>query len=243
VEHLAQERENPDPGISQREGAARERAARERQQRVEEALRQLPEVQAVKERQAKNAGKARAAKIKEARVSTTDPDARVMRMPDDGFRPAFNVQLATDVKSGVIVGVAVTNSGADQGQALGMEQQVAKRTGRHPEQYLMDAGFINLEQIREMERSGIVVYAPPTAGQEAPKAKDPPEIANWRARMSTEEAKKVYEHRFPAAERPNAQITEHYGVRQFRIRGLSRTSSFMLLVVITHNLLRWMALA
>jgi len=199
-------------------------------------------VQAVKERQAKNASKAQAAKIKEARVSTADPDARVMRMSDGGFRPAFNVQLATDVKSGVIVGVAVTNSVADQGQALGMEQQVAKRTGRHPKGYLMDAGFINLEQITELKQNGIVIYAPPTAGQGAPKAKDSPEIANWRARMSTEEGKEVYEHRFPTAELPNAQITARHGVRQFRIRGLSRTSSFMLLVVITHNLLRWMAL-
>ena len=125
VKDLAKQREHPDPGIRQRERAARERAARERLQRVEEALRQLPAVEAAKERQAKRAGKERAARLKEARTSTTDPDARVMKMPDGGFRPAFNVQLATDKDSQVIVGVSVTNHGTDQGEALPVEEQVA----------------------------------------------------------------------------------------------------------------------
>jgi len=108
VKQLAKQREHPDTGVSQRERAARERAARERLQRVEAALRQLPEAEATKERQAKRAGKERAARLKEARTSTTDPDARVMKMADGGYRPAFNVQLATDKDSQVITGVSVT---------------------------------------------------------------------------------------------------------------------------------------
>jgi transposase len=106
VERLAGEREHPDPGATRRERAARERAAKERLERVEQALAHMPAMEAAKERQAKNAGKARQAKLKEARVSTTDPEARVMKMADGGFRPAYNVQLATDVDSQVIVGVA-----------------------------------------------------------------------------------------------------------------------------------------
>ena len=123
VEMLAQEREHPDPGVSRRERAAREWAARSRAARaarVEEALRQLPEVQAVKERQKRHAGKKRAAKVTEARVSTTDPDARVMKMPGREFRPAYNLQFATDVDSQVIVAVAVVNRGNDQGEGLVM---------------------------------------------------------------------------------------------------------------------------
>ena len=120
VEGLAQEREHPDTGVSRRERAARERAAQERADRVEEALRQLPEVQAVKERQKRHAGKRRAAKVTEARVSTTDPDARVMKMPGEDFRPAYNVHFATDVDSQVIVGVGVINRGTDQGEGLVM---------------------------------------------------------------------------------------------------------------------------
>lgn len=138
VKRLAQDREHPDTGVSKRKRAARERAVQERKERVEHALDELPAVQAAKERQAKRAGKARRTKLNVARVSTTDRQARVMKMPDGGFRPAHNVQLATDVESQVIVGVGVINRGTDKGEALAMEEQVARRTGCHPQAYLMD---------------------------------------------------------------------------------------------------------
>src|SRR4030042_2115863 len=83
-----------DPQASQTELAARERALREKQERMEEAWRELPQVEAAKERQRRNGGKAKAAKVKEARVSTTDPKARNMKMAAGGFRPAYNVQYA-----------------------------------------------------------------------------------------------------------------------------------------------------
>ena len=97
VEGLVQGGEHPGPGGSLRERAARERAAQERLERVENALGQLPEVQAAKERQAKHAGRARQAKGKEARVSTTDPEARILKMAAGGFRPGCHVQPGTDV--------------------------------------------------------------------------------------------------------------------------------------------------
>ena len=82
VEWLALEREHPDPGVSRRERAGRERAAQERLERVEHTLGQLSEVQAAKERQARHAGRARQARLREARVSITDPEARVMKIRD-----------------------------------------------------------------------------------------------------------------------------------------------------------------
>ena len=111
VERLAKEREHPDPGVTRRERAARERAARERQERVHEALAYLPQAQAKKERQRRTKATAQRSKVTKARVSTTDPQARVMKMPDGGFRPAYNVELATDSANGVIVGVSVTSGG------------------------------------------------------------------------------------------------------------------------------------
>ena len=138
VDRLAKEREHPDPGVTRRERAARERAARERQERVHEALAYLPQAQAKKERQRRTKATAQRSKVTKARVSTTDPQARVMKMPDGGFRPAYNVELATDSANGVIVGVSVTSEGTDAGQAAPMEEQVAMRTGRHPDSYLMD---------------------------------------------------------------------------------------------------------
>src|SRR3990172_3825796 len=138
VEQLAKERENPDLEVNRRQEAARERAAREREQRVEDALRQMPAVKAAKERKRKTAAKKERAKVKEPRVSTTDPEARVMKMPDGGFRPAYNLQFATDVGSQVIVGVGVTTEGSDGGQAVPMVEQITERTDEKPDNYLMD---------------------------------------------------------------------------------------------------------
>lgn len=247
VKRVAQEREHPDRETSQREQAARERAAREREERIEQALRQLPQVQAVKERQKKHAGKAKAARVKEARVSTTDPSARTMKMADGGFRPAYNVQYATDTRSQVIVGVDVTNQGTDQGQALDMERQVEKRTGKQPESYLVDGGFVDLQDIKVMEQKGIEVYAPPkdNRGREVSYGKGAagtPEVAAWRGRMRTQEAKGIYKQRAATSECVNALMRTRYGLQQFTVRGLPKVLGAVLLTVLAHNLLRWISL-
>ncbi len=241
VERLAKEREHPDPLVNRREQAARERAARERVERVEEALRQLPALQAVKERQQRHAGQKRAAKVTEARVSTTDPDARVMKMADGGFRPAYNVQFATDTASGIIVGVGVTNKGADQGQALPMADQVIQRTGRQPEAYLLDGGFVDLEDIRWLEEGGIAVYAPLKERQK-PRArlKESNPVQAWRLRMATPEGKEVYKERAATAEWVNAQARVRYGLQQFRVRRLPKVRCVALLIALAHNLCQWL---
>jgi len=61
------------------------------------------------------------------RASTTDPEVRVMKMADGGWRPAVNIQYATDFESGVVVGVDVTNGGNDQAQLVPMVDQIADR--------------------------------------------------------------------------------------------------------------------
>jgi transposase len=248
VERVAQEREHPDPGVSQRAQAARQRAVQDREERVQRALRQLPAVQAAKERQRHTRSKAQRGKVKEARVSTTDPDARVMKQADSGYRPAYNVQFATDAGSGVIVGVAVINQGHDTGQAQPMEAQVVKRTGQHPGVYLMDGGFATGEDVTALEKLGITVYAPvklprnkPEEERYQPHYGDSPQVVQWRQRMSTDEAKAVYRLRAATAEWTNAQARGH-GLLPFAVRGLGKVLSAVLLVTIAHNLMRWRAL-
>ena len=218
-------------------------------QRVEKALAYLPHAQAAKERQQQTKALAERAKVSEPRTSTTDPEARVMKMPDGGFRPAYNVELATDRARGVIVGVAVTTESTDAGQALPMEEQVVKRTGQQPRAYLMDGGFATREDITALEERGITVYAPvrlPRNRSEEerfqPRYGDSPEVVQWRQRMATEEAKARYKERGATAEWGNAQVRQH-GVSQFTVRGLVKVTTVMLLVAVAHNLLRWVALA
>lgn len=248
VTRLAAEREHPDPGVTRRQQAARERAARERQQRLEQALRELPIVQAAKDRQLRARGRARE-EVTEAKVSTTDPEARVMRMADGGFRPAYNVQFATDAGSQVIVGVTVTARGTDQGEALPMLEQVMERTGQRPGAYLMDGGYLNLAQITAIEQQGIAVYAPlrpPRRTEErepqTPRPSDSPEVAAWRARMATPEGKAIYKERAATAECVNAQVKGRHKLTQFLVRGTAKVTSVALLMAISHDLMRWIAL-
>lgn len=249
VTRLAKEREHGDPGVSRREQAARDRAARHRTERVQEALRQMSAVQAAKGRQQRTLAKSKRKKISEARISTTDPEARVMKMPDGGWRPAYNVQMATDVDTGVIVGAAVVNQGNDSGQAPVMEEQVWQRTGVHPEAYLVDGGYAQREDIATLEGRNITVYAPvrpprtATSGRErsSPRRDDSPAVVAWRQRMETPEAKARYKMRAATAEWANAQI-RHHGLLRFTVRGLSKVLSVVLLAVIAHNIVRAIAL-
>lgn len=248
VKRLAEQREHPDPGVTTRKQAARERAARERLQRVEQALAYLPQAQAAKETQRKRDALVQRKKITEPRTSVTDPEARVMKMADGGFRPAYNVQFATDAASRVIVGVAVTPSGSDAGQAAPMVAQITQRLGAQPEVYLMDGGFAGRADITALGQRGITVYAPvrlprwkPAAERYRSRWGDSPQVEAWRERMATAEAKAIYRQRAATAEWTNAQVRQH-GVSQFMVRGLDKVTTVMLLVAVAHNLLRWLRL-
>lgn len=100
---------------SRRTIAAQQRARRQIQQRVQDALDRMPELEAIKRR---NGGKS------EARASTTDAETNVMKMADGGFRPAYNTQFASDCDSQVIVGVELSTSGSDMAQLAPMVEQV-----------------------------------------------------------------------------------------------------------------------
>ena len=255
-EHLGQARElvqtlktqaQADPGqAGRRAQAARQRAAREREERIQAALGQLPEVAAAKKR---NASKA------EARASTTDADARVMKMGDGGFRPAYNVQFATACEGQVIVGMDVVNAGSDMAQLAPMLSQVEQRLGRSPGQWLVDGGFPAHEQI-DAVAGKTELYAPvpePRAKQDEqgnpveqdkhqPKPDDSAAVARWRARMGSEEAKQIYKQRAATAECVNAQARNR-GLLRMPVRGLSKVRSVVGLFVLAHNLMRMAVLA
>jgi transposase len=238
VAHVKHEAEHPVPGCSAREQAAAARAARERVKRVQQALAELPVVQAVKTTAEQKAA---------ARVSTTDPEARVMKMGDGGFRPAYNVQLATTTDGRAIVGVQVTNCGSDQGRLEPMVKEIAQRTGTRPAEYLVDGGFVKLESITAAASQGVTVYAPVpeprTVGIDryAPKADDPPAVAAWRERMGTDAAKAIYKDRAATAETTNADCRTHRGLNGFNVRGQAKVLCVALWTAVTYNALRWIA--
>jgi transposase len=253
VERLASEREAPDvPDVktTRKQQVARERAARERLDRVERALEALPALEAIKEQQRKQLAKGKRERVKEARVSTTDPEARVMKMGDGGFRPALNIQLATDGDSRAILGVEVSQQGSDGGLVAPMEAQVAERTDRHPDEYLMDGGLVTRDDITTLASHDVTVYAPvepprtATSGRTAydPRPDDTPAVAEWRQRMGTDDGKAAYRQRSGIAEWTNAQLRFRHGLQRFTVRGVDRVTSVVLLLAVTHNLLRYLSL-
>lgn len=233
-----------DASATKRSHAAKLSGAEERMARVEEALRQIPAVEALK---AKNRKKGEDPEKSPARVSTTDPDARVMKMADGGFRPAFNVQMASDTKSQVVLGVSVTNEGSDRSQMQPMVEQLQQRYGEVPKEHLVDGGFVNLEQIDSVAAKGVAVLGPvpkprdPKRDPFVPLKSDSEAVAEWRARMKTDETKETYKQRASTAECVNANARKN-GLSQFPTRGLLNALSCALLVAVTHNCLRAVAL-
>ncbi len=225
-----------DPGATtRRQAAARQRAAAERRERVAKALAQWPAVEAKK----------KASEREKARASTTDPDARVMKMADGGFRPAFNAQLATDTAAQVIVGVDVSDAGSDLGQLAPMVAQVQGRYGQAPAELLVDGGFVKHADLIAVARPeiGCTVYAPvlephdPSRDPYQPRPGDPAVIAAWRHRMGTEAAKTIYKERAATSECVNA-LARNRGLQRFLVRGLTKVKAVVLWFALAHNLMR-----
>jgi transposase len=225
-----------DSGLS-RDAAAQARVAADRLARVEEALAQLPAVAEAKQRNRSKTA---------PRTSTTDPDARIMKMSDGGYRPAYNVQFATDHDSHAIVGVDVTNVGSDQQQLVPMLQQVEARVGR-PTTWLADGGYVSYDAIEETARHDVTLLmpVPRRRGSDDPVPSQPtdtPAVCQWRARMQTDTAKQVYRIRGATAERINADAKTHRTLTRLGVRGLPKVHTWVLWIALAHNLLRAMAL-
>lgn len=234
METVREEREENPAKLDKRKQAAQERAARERKERVTEALRQLPEAQAKKKEEEDK---------KKARVSTTDPDARVMKMADGGFRPAFNAEISTDTGSQIIVQVDVINEGSDQGQLSSMMDKVKENYGKYPDEALVDGGFPKKDEIDDCTAKGITVYAPVPKPKDEnrdryePMAKDSEAVAQWRKRMGTDEAKEIYKERASTAECVNA-IARNRGLWNFTVRGLKKVKTMLVWFALAHNVMR-----
>lgn len=235
-------REATDPVISARRAAARKRGAEQRLVRLQAALDQVAEVTATKRRSG--------AKDQTPRVSTTDPEARVMKMGDGGFRPAFNVQLATTTdQARVIVGVAITNRGSDMAQSTPMLEQIEQRTGVRPAEILLDGGYTSHDAIDAAAEREAVVYGPlpkPRDGDSrdphAPRDGDSDAVVAWRRRMGTDEAKTIYKARAATAETVNADAKAHRGLDHFGVRGVHKALGSASLFALTYNILRFIAL-
>jgi transposase len=242
VERLKRELDDDPDASNRRKRAAQERAARENERRVAEALAELDRIKAER-------AKARNKAKSEPRVSTTDPEARVIKMASGGFRPAWNAQIASDPQSQVVVAVDVSNSSSDRGHMQPMLERIRHRLKMMPKRYLVDGGYTDRADIdwcASSEGGGVKVYCPLTHSKhgtppEAPRRDDGPGALDWRRRMSTPTGKAIYRHR-AKAECIHAHFRRR-GLKTVLVRGIEKVKAVLLWHAIAHNMLRMAALA
>jgi transposase len=240
VAQLKQEM-NDDPDASNRRiRAASERAAREREARVKAALGKLAEIEAQRERRGRT-NKKQVAKQKEPRSSTTDPQARIMKMAAGGYRPAYNCQLGTVAKGQIVVAVEVTATGSDRGLMPPMLKEIERRYGHRPKRYLVDGGFNKNDDTEWAAGIGVKVYGPPIRSKHktdpyAPRHDDGPGVAAWRRRMNSAYGKAVYKRR-TMGECINARF-RNWDLRQFVVRGRLKAQAVLNMFALANNILQ-----
>lgn len=143
--------------LSQRVIKARQRAIREKKERLEEALKELEDI-----------AKTRKPSDKAPRVSESEPTARVMKQPDGGFAPSYNVQICTEASNKIIVAVETTEAGTDYDQLEKGIEAIEANTGQQPEQMVVDGGYIKNSNVETTEERGVELFGP--AAEHNPKA-------------------------------------------------------------------------
>jgi len=243
VEALAAKVSDDAPAADGRRRAARQRAAADRVARIKAAQKRHEELVAERQRREKtNANQTK--KQKAPRASTTDPEARVMKMADGGFRPAYNGELIAEPTSGVVLSVAVDTSGSDGGWVRPMVEQVTECFGAAPDELLVDGGFASaadIEWAAAPENGAIAVFMPPGKSKHGrdpcePRDRDGPGVAALRARMASAAGKVIYRLR-SIHECINAHLRQRR-LYQVTVRGKAKVVTILLWHALAHNLAR-----
>ena len=239
VEQLKGEQEQAEEAHSAGPKAAQERQAREKLERVKKALEEVEKVAAKR-------AKRRDLKVKNraVRASTTDPEARVMKMSDGGFRPAYNGQFSIDMDSGLIVGVQASNE-ADTNLLNPMLDQIKERCQRLPQEHYVDGGYRNNVSFEQATEKGVTLYCPIPASYSAQSQKRPQDplptdgsgVRAWKERMVTPQAKEKYKQRAATIEWANA-LARNRGLYRLLVRGLRKVQAVLLWYALAHNLIQ-----
>lgn len=253
--HVLKLKEQLDPieaaKVTTAQKAARERGAREKVERLERTLVEVAEMEANRAKWARGKDKKY-----QSRSSSTDPEARTMKMGDGGTRPAYNVQLASDPRSRAIAGVDVCNRGVDNHQDAPMREQIRRRvkgltdTVGQPltiKEHLLDGGYSGIDDVEAARAEGVTLIVPPREREPGPdvdpktgvRPGDAPEVIAWRERMSTDEAKAIYGERGKTSETINADLKAFRGLSEFRVRGLERVKCMALWSALAYNIMHF----
>ena len=169
-----------------------------------------------------------------------------MKMADGGFRPGYNVQVASTAGEQIVVAVEVRNTGSDRGLMRPMLERLRALTGQFPRRHLADGGFCSAEDIEWAHGERIEVYCPPTQSKHGtdpylPRRGDGAGVLAWRARMASEAGKAQYKPR-SICECIHARW-RNWDLRQLTVRGIEKVRAVVLCYALTNNILQGHRLA
>jgi transposase len=244
VEKLNSDRLKTPSDVIDRKKIVENQKAVDKEIRINKAIEEMNKITEQKKKALKKQRKTLAKKKEDKiRVSTTDPESRVMKMGNGGYNPAYNVQLATDIKTQVIVGMKVSNQEMDMGLMSQMQVQVISTFNKKPKKWLLDGGYVQHEDIDKVAQINpeCSIYMPPRNSKDPasylPKEGDSEYIKEWRINMGKIESKEIYKDRAATSECVNANARNR-GLQQFLVRGISKVTSHMCIFVIVHNMIR-----
>ena len=220
-----------DPGSADRRTKARRQAvAEDRLRRLDEAVQAHAEVEDRRDEADREQRRKKPRDDKPARASTSDPQARVMKMGDGGYRPAYNVQITTAAEGAHIIGVSVADQGTDYGLLTPALDEAGRRYGIKPRRALADGGYYSKADIEALHTEEIVLFCPlPKKGKgdpAAPRRGDKAGTIAWRQRMASEQGQAIYKRRF-ATERPHADMRNR-GLQRLQVRGADKVKAVVL---------------
>ena len=181
----------------------------------------------------------------------TDPESRIMKnSTDGGFNQHYNVQVAVEQSSFLIVSNTLSNHPNDYGEAIPTLDAIPAKVGQ-PEAATLDNGYFSEHNITEMEARGIDPYI--ATGREphhrnwktyfSEQSAPPPEDASLTVKMAyklqTEVGRAIYRLRKCTVEPVIGIIKEVLGFRQFSLRGITAAAGEWCLVCLAFNLKRF----
>ncbi len=180
----------------------------------------------------------------------TDPESRIMKnSTNEGYDQHYNVQVATDQDSLLIVAHALSNHPNDKQEAAPTLDAISPAIGK-PEAAALDNGYFSETNIAACQKRGIDAYI--ATGREAhhqdwhtffkelgePPAEDASAKVKMAYKLRTEIGQAIYRLRKCTIEPVIGIIKEVLGFRQFSLRGLEAAVGEWCLVCLAFNLKR-----
>ena len=176
-----------------------------------------------------------------AQSNFTDPESQIMKTSSEGFQQCYNAQMAVDGEHQIIVATQVGPQASDQGQLVGMLDEINETFGVEPAVVLADAGYCNEPDLLELEDRGIDAHVALGREGKSQVAVDParlPATHRMGEKLASPAGKARYAQRKWLSEAPNGWIKEVLGFRRFSLRGLAKVRGEWDLVCLALNIKR-----